>query len=127
VCKDDFISDIKLRLREQGAGESELQRLVFKGKGLLDKRTCEEAGIQEGVTIHLVKRASTTSVSAPATQTTVPAPPVVKFVAKPSFSAEGAQLVRTDAFWQDLQTWCETRMSPADAAHFVSKTRASIK
>ena len=50
------LSEVKAEIQEKEGITTHLQRLVFKSKALDDERTLSDYNIQEGSTLHLVKR-----------------------------------------------------------------------
>jgi len=69
VDTESTVGEVKRILHERNiAGvEPARQRLIFKGRILNDEQTLENAGVQDGHTIHLVKSASAKPSSSPST------------------------------------------------------------
>lgn len=56
VQSSDIISDVKTQLQELEGLPIDEQRLIFEGKQLLDEWTLSDYNIQQGSTLHLVRR-----------------------------------------------------------------------
>jgi hypothetical protein len=54
VDPSDFVANVKSQIHEKAGIPPSLQRLVFAGKQLEDRRTLRECGITEASTVHLV-------------------------------------------------------------------------
>jgi len=102
--KDVFVVDLKRYLQEQGAGEMESMRLVFKGKAMTNDKTLEEYGVTQGAVVQLVRKTGMgQSISTPSV--VMKTSSGVKPMEMDKITEKETKPWETEEFWKRLKIW----------------------
>ncbi|KAF9358736.1 hypothetical protein BGX26_001009 [Mortierella sp. AD094] len=132
------IADLKEALQTKAGIEVSAQRLVLKGKALVDSKSLEEYGLSTGSIVHLFSKAgatgstSTPTVTTPSTTTPSPADATSAPVQEPDskkpvvasyrgLSEEGTAIAKESDFWYWLNDQLKEKLGSNEDASLMMK------
>ncbi|GES89752.1 ubiquitin-related domain-containing protein [Rhizophagus clarus] len=108
----DTVVNLKEKLQPLTSIPINNQRLILKGKALVDTKTLYEYGINNDTTIHLVQKSGSASTSDTIT------PPASSSSALQSLSTTATEKLKDPQFWRALHTFLQGQFSQnKDADH----------
>uniref|UniRef100_A0A1D1YL33 Polyubiquitin n=1 Tax=Anthurium amnicola TaxID=1678845 RepID=A0A1D1YL33_9ARAE len=116
----DTIISLKEKLQPLSSIPINNQRLILKGKALVDIKTLHEYGINNDTTIHLVQKSGNTSISSDTTSavssSSVQEPPIP--LKDQKLTSAATEKLRDPLFWRALHTFLQDQFSQnKDADH----------
>ena len=125
----DTILNLKEKLQPLASISVNNQRLILKGKALIDTKTLYEYGIINGTTIHLVQKSGSASISSsdtisPVSSSSLQEPPTDLNVQKLSPSA--TEKLKDPQFWHTLRTFLRDQIPQNNDADHVFQEFSNV-
>lgn len=100
------------------------QRLILKGKALIDTKTLYEYGINNDTTVHLVQKSGSASISSSTSDTI--SSPVSSSSAQEPLSSSAMEKLKDPQFWRALHTFLQGEFSQNKDANRVFQEFSNI-
>ncbi|CAB4390204.1 unnamed protein product [Rhizophagus irregularis] len=120
----DTVINLKEKLQPLASIPINNQRLILKGKALIDTKTLYEYGINNDTTVHLVQKSGSASISSSTSDTI--SSPVSSSSAQEPLSSSAMEKLKDPQFWRALHTFLQGEFSQNKDANRVFQEISNI-